>query len=245
MSGYSELVEERDGYRVRLEVEDYAEKPYNDGATPILTLERSGYGLTVEAFNSQGEPYVSAVAEVLSRHDLETVERFVKIFYGATKMDAFWSDGIRGYYVAFDTAEWREKMGITTVDRLKGEDYLSEVRAWANGEVYGHIVEKFDPETEDWEAADDGTCWGFYGSEYAEQAAREALTAAIEWDRAHPTLAVVPAPVEVVPERPTLKDEAERLLGYWEAHGDNPGVVEKWAVTDMLGILRYILEDEA
>jgi hypothetical protein len=46
-------------------------------------------------------------------------------------------------------------------------------------------------------------------------------------------------------ERPTLKDEAERLLSYWEAHGDKPEAVEKWAVSDMLGILRYIVEDEA
>jgi hypothetical protein len=47
------------------------------------------------------------------------------------------------------------------------------------------------------------------------------------------------------PQRPTLRDEAERLLSYWEAHGDNPDVVAKWAITDMLGILRYIVEDEA
>lgn len=48
---------------------------------------------------------------------------------------------------------------------------------------------------------------------------------------------------ETTPERPTLKEEAERLLGYWEQHGDNPEVVAKWAITDMLGILRYIVEE--
>jgi len=50
---------------------------------------------------------------------------------------------------------------------------------------------------------------------------------------------------EITPERPTLKEEAERLLGYWEQHGGNPEAVAKWAITDMLGILRYITEDEA
>lgn len=49
---------------------------------------------------------------------------------------------------------------------------------------------------------------------------------------------------ETVPPRPTLQEEAERLLSYWERHGDNPEVVAKWAIEDMLGILRYIVEDE-
>lgn len=43
--------------------------------------------------------------------------------------------------------------------------------------------------------------------------------------------------------RPTLVDEAERLLSYWEQHGEDPEVVAKWAVTDMLGILRFIVEE--
>ena len=45
--------------------------------------------------------------------------------------------------------------------------------------------------------------------------------------------------------RPTLVEEAERLLGYWEIHGGNPEVVAKWAVTDMLGILRFIVEEQS
>jgi hypothetical protein len=44
--------------------------------------------------------------------------------------------------------------------------------------------------------------------------------------------------------RPTLQEEAERLLSYWEIHGETPEVVAKWAVSDMLGILRYIVEEE-
>jgi hypothetical protein len=41
----------------------------------------------------------------------------------------------------------------------------------------------------------------------------------------------------------TLKEEAERLLSYWEIHGDSPETVAKWAITDLLGILRYIVEE--
>ena len=45
--------------------------------------------------------------------------------------------------------------------------------------------------------------------------------------------------------RPTLLEEAERLLGYWEQHGEDPETVAKWAVTDMLGILRFIVEERS
>jgi len=37
---------------------------------------------------------------------------------------------------------------------------------------------------------------------------------------------------------------SERLLGYWEIHGDSPETVAKWAISDMLGLLRFIVEDE-
>ena len=37
-------------------------------------------------------------------------------------------------------------------------------------------------------------------------------------------------------------EEAERLLGYWDAHGDNPDVVSKWAVSDLRGFLGQVLE---
>ena len=207
-----DVVEERDGYRVRLEYDDSPEQPYDDGAVPILTYDHG----RVEAFNSQAEDYVHAVSEILDRHgdqgiDWDTLERFVKIFYGAVKLDRWFSDGLRGHYIAFDTAEWREKVGAP--ETLKDEDYLSEVRAWANGEVYGYIVERelgyekkyFDADGEDvseetgteWVEVEekgrvgDGqggwkeitmpvACWGFYGREWAEQAAREALESTIK-----------------------------------------------------------------
>lgn len=45
--------------------------------------------------------------------------------------------------------------------------------------------------------------------------------------------------------RPTLLEEAERLLDYWERHGEDPATVAKWAITDLLGILRFIVEEES
>ena len=45
--------------------------------------------------------------------------------------------------------------------------------------------------------------------------------------------------------RPTLTEEAQRLLDYWERHGDNPETLTKWAVQDLFGILRFIVEGES
>jgi hypothetical protein len=45
--------------------------------------------------------------------------------------------------------------------------------------------------------------------------------------------------------RPTVPEEAERLLDYWEQHGDNPETVAKWAATDLLSFVRFVLEEES
>lgn len=46
-------------------------------------------------------------------------------------------------------------------------------------------------------------------------------------------------------EDATLIEEAERLLSYWEIHGDDPAVVAKWAVQDMLALVRRIVDEAA
>jgi hypothetical protein len=188
-----DIIEERDGFRVRLEYDDSPEQPYDDGATPTLQLEgRSWDRYGVTAFNMQANPYLDAVRRLLETHDLDVVERYLRIFHGAVKVQTYNIGVSREFgYVAFDTAAWRDSVGITDTERLSKEDYLSEVRAWAEGDVYGYIVEKsvsyvksylgsggevVDNETgAEWIEVDDGTCWGLYGREWAEQAAREAL----------------------------------------------------------------------
>jgi hypothetical protein len=44
---------------------------------------------------------------------------------------------------------------------------------------------------------------------------------------------------------PEQIEEAERLLSYWEIHGDNPEVVTKWAMSDMLPFLRDLLPESS
>lgn len=56
------------------------------------------------------------------------------------------------------------------IDFLKG--MVSEFDDYLQGNVYGYIVENTDTDEEL------DACWGFYGAKYAEESAREALTAA-------------------------------------------------------------------
>jgi hypothetical protein len=86
-------------------------------------------------------------------------------------------------YLAFDTAAWAETVGAPA-EHLATEDYLSEIRAWAEGDCWGWILEKqrhwtktyADGETEQgssWEHVD--SCYGYYGRQYAAEAAEAAL----------------------------------------------------------------------
>ena len=182
-----DIVEESAGWRVRLVSDDDAEQPYDDGATPILCLMPGGYnGYSVEAFNSQAAPYVDAAQRLLHLGQ-DALERYLGIFHGAVSVQSYGINDSRAtdnVYIAFDTAAWRESMGITDLDRLKSENYLSEVRAWLEGDTYGYIVERFreytklysdgsTEEGEEWELVD--SCYGYYGREYAEETARQAL----------------------------------------------------------------------
>jgi hypothetical protein len=69
------------------------------------------------------------------------------------------------------------------LEYLRGD--VQEYQNWADGEVYGYIIEKSveweraDGEDETrttWEEVEDGSCWGLIGFDYAAQAAEEALS---------------------------------------------------------------------
>jgi hypothetical protein len=192
---YLDTVKENDNYRVRLEYDDSGEKPYDEGAVPILSREFGRYSRRWEAVNDQADEYVSLLNALEERFEEDDIERFLKIFLGAYSVMFDSSENNR--YIAFDTAAWREKVGITDewanrpdFDRSKlAEGSLSEIISWANGDVYGFIVERADrfetryypngSETPDietgvtWRVVD--SCWGFFGREYAEEAATEAF----------------------------------------------------------------------
>lgn len=229
---YLDIVEERDGYRVRLEIDQDAQEPYDDGAVPTLRIGGDYYGGgDAEAFNKQAEPYVRAFNRFgdvagTNAQQREIFARYVRIFHDAIKVQEYNTGVSREYgYIGFDTAAWREEVGAP-VDRLKDEDYLSEVRAWAEGDVYGVIVEKqlhytktyaedptYSEEDAEWVEVEDGSVWGHYGRSWAEQAAREALTEAIEWDKANPAPEAAEASEGTPgPERSHTRIQLERVL---------------------------------
>lgn len=111
--------------------------------------------------------------------------RWARIFHGATVVEDRPYDGAWSlWYVMPD------KLAETTVPAEKViEVEKGEYRKWAEGEVYGYIIEKdvtriprdaedredpdLDDETREWEHVD--SCWGLIGWEYAEETAREAF----------------------------------------------------------------------
>lgn len=182
-----DIIATTDNYRVRLELDtDPAEPNDIDGMVPVLRVG-GGYSTDgpAEAFNRQANGFEDAFNRFgdiarSNAHQREIFARYARIFLGTLKVEE-WNVGISNEYgyIGFDTAEWRDSMGIVDTSRLMDEDYLSEVSAWVTGDVYGFIIERTDredPEEDyDWEEVE--ACWGLVGRDYAEQTAREELDA--------------------------------------------------------------------
>jgi len=196
-----ETLKENENFRVRLVADESYDKPYDEGAVPVLSRDFNYYRGEFEAVNDQAKPYEDAVTEAWNRlnRDSDVLARYLRIFHGAYSIMEDSSSNCA--YLAFDTAAWRESHGLTdeyldahpdVLDRQKlAEGSLSEVMAWANGEVYGYELEKkatgwvvfADENREDeaftrWEVID--SCYGFYGYDVAKEAAEEAFDNATE-----------------------------------------------------------------
>ncbi|QFG12780.1 hypothetical protein PBI_MIMI_307 [Arthrobacter phage Mimi] len=200
---YEDIVKENDNYRVKLVLDEYPEKPYDEGATPILSREFRGYGSTWEEFNDAADGFAALLNRVWNEvpgDGEENIERYLRIFHGAYSVT--WDSSEYNRYVSFDTAEWREKVGLTdeymekvgkdTLDpSTLSEGSLKEVIAWAEGEVYGIIEERKlnrtvtkvykDPKTGEEVKREESegeyweteeAVWGYYGRDYAEEEAK-------------------------------------------------------------------------
>lgn len=197
MDNYEDVVDTataEDGteYRVRLEYDDSPEKPYDDGATPVVSVSHGYWQTDVEEFNDAAKGFA---AKLLAFHERMTdgnavFERYLRIFHGTKSFCTGSSDHYT--YISYDTAAWRAEHlsedyllqdPKAAPDIAKGS--LEEVVAWANGEVYGFIVEKNVADEDDdpeWEPVDDGTVWGHYGREWAEKAAKDELALAVKYN---------------------------------------------------------------
>lgn len=212
------VIHEADGYRVRLAYDESPEKPYNDGGAPIWRVEPSrNYTDRVDARHEDGlssyQPH-ERIAEAIDRlwFDGDTLERYLRIFHGATAFER-WHSGNYGYFTC-DPEHWRTELGITD-EIMQREGYadglMDEWQAWCNGEVYVVVVEEqvhwqrvdstgtpvrlVEPtERDTWEQVE--AVGGYYGYDWAEQSAIDALSnyvdeLAISCDRCPWTIAKV------------------------------------------------------
>lgn len=202
MSDSSILETSDDGsLRVRLELDPYPDEPYDDGASPLLRLDRTSYGVRAEHVMAGGRPLdqdgqIEGAAQywqVTPSDDRWWLfEKYLRAFHGATQVES-WHSGSY-WYVTYDSAAWREYAGTQP-----GSASMDEYRAWCEGDVWGYVVEERvtwhtdDPGYDDedqWEDTED-SCFGFYGRDYAEERAREALADAV----------AVPAPLDITPDQ--------------------------------------------
>jgi hypothetical protein len=185
---YERIIKEEGDLRVKIVLDECPSEPFNDGGCPVIRVdsdypsarfEHTGYG----SYYDPGFDPESVLARLEDtfgwREAIEVFERYVRIFHegSVATYHLGWS---REYgYVAFTTRTLARAWGIAD-DRPVPEAELNEWRAYVEGDVWGYVVErKVDLSMTDcdviesWEEVD--SCWGFYGEEWAEQAAVEAL----------------------------------------------------------------------
>lgn len=191
--GYEEILKVSDDgkYRVKLVLDEDAFEPYDDGQSPLLRLEWSGYRYRAEHVMATGRPtdHDERIEEAASKwgSELEKFEKYLRAFYGASQViiDTSTSQGMT--YITYDTAEWREHVGAP-LNSVNMDEYL----AYCVGDCWGYVIEKNelwrkdgDPDEtmESWEHVD--SCWGFYG-DYSREAALEEFGSFLD--------SIVPAP---------------------------------------------------
>lgn len=205
MPDYDVLETSSDGnYRVRLVQDDDSDQPGGSGPL-ILRVENYRYRGCVKVLaGDYGTGEAEAVTRALeyfggpNRDTFKLFEKWARAYLGTKYIDTWYSDSYRGWYVALDSAAWREMAGVSDdYVRTPGSEgsFLAEWEAWATGDVWGYVVEKrvreltltYDPatanelhrtETDAWEEIE--SSWGFYGYLYAMGEARRALSNSTE-----------------------------------------------------------------
>lgn len=183
--------------RVRLEHDPYPAMPYDDGMAPIIALYRV-VTPTVQQLTdltSYQVPDTILAAAERWQDQPDVLERYLRIFHGTTVVQWYTN---AAEYLAFDTKDWRDAMGITDLARLASEDLFADFRAFCEGDVWSWVLEEQvtwervtsvdDPDLPatrlTWEEV--SSCSGIYGRKYAEESATESLNDEIharDWRR--------------------------------------------------------------
>jgi hypothetical protein len=176
-----EILETAGKFRVRLEVDTDPQNPRQefDHLANVITLKGQRY-IDVD---KNGGPLQYGWDYFADRENgVDLFIRWARMVHGVVAIEDNPIEGARSiWYLMPDKAAestWEPQKVI--------ESEIREYRSWAEGEVYGYIIErsvtwvpKDEPEGEvemsTWEEVDEGSCWGFIGYDYAKEAALEAF----------------------------------------------------------------------
>lgn len=198
----SEIIKEENDLRVSISRDEYPDEPYDCGQPPLIRIERR-YGTSAEHVMVGERPtdnddrIEEAAAHFAGR--LKLFEKYLRAFHGATVIKQYGPNNATDYtYIVYDTPAWVKSIGYD--DKIAPRaDYdaakavqMDEYIAYLEGDVYTYDVERKvhvksrkdihvngeplrteEREYDEWELVD--SCGGFYGEEYAREAALEAL----------------------------------------------------------------------
>lgn len=164
--------------------------PDSDSPNPREDYDHAAHALTVNDYgryvpvDADGGP----LADAFDRLDTLDADMHVtlftlwaRIFHAAVVVESKPYEG--AHAVWYMTGAEIADQGITD-PKLVINGEITEYRQWADGDVYGYVVEELTGWTNDddaektmqtWEEVD--SCWGYYGYEYASSEAKSALAA--------------------------------------------------------------------
>jgi hypothetical protein len=184
MSQYSEVIETRGGYRVRIVADQAPYAPEADCESPLMRIERGSLEFRRDTYGTD-----TAVKAAFDRwtsrpgdDGWKLFEKYLRAYLGVKVIQVWRSEDVT--YVGYDCPEWREYVGLAADEDISGQDLIgSDWKAYVDGDCWSAVTEKrvtwttddSDYENRDaWEVTGDSQN-GLYGREYAEEAAREAL----------------------------------------------------------------------
>lgn len=178
--------------RVVLMRDEDAGKPEADECGYVFNVDRTRWSAEwVETLNSNrpGDPFADDIADGIARcmhkwgNDWDRMERYLRIVWDAVAVD-WWDRRSGGRFLAVVTSSMADAWNVPASSRtpeILTKGTLVEYAAWDEGDVWSWEIQRRvrwmredgDDTMETWEPED--SCGGYYGRDYAEEQAREAL----------------------------------------------------------------------
>lgn len=171
-------------YRAGLAIHGDAENPRRDYEHIVHVITPKGQRYI--DVDPTGGPLQDGWNRVTGREDaVEVFARWARIFHGAVVVEDRPNDG--AWALWYMTPAQIAEIGNTPEEAIRIE--IDEYRSWAEGDVWGYVVEKYITwiaQEGDIEAGEDipvshstweevESCWGLIGRDYAEEEARRSL----------------------------------------------------------------------